>query len=140
MRLPILVAMLSAVAACPFAGAHEWYSRLRSPAGVSCCNEQDCRPVTCRLDPKTEREEIKANGMWYAVEHDKVLPLSSPDGGAHACWGNPQGKPTFLCIILPGMAELDPLPSISHPGITAVVHAMKPAAGSGATAVVGTVP
>jgi hypothetical protein len=45
------------------------------------------------------------------VEHDKVLALPTPDGGAHACWHNPRGKPEFRCIILPGLAGLDPLPS-----------------------------
>jgi hypothetical protein len=72
---------------------------------MSCCNERDCRPVAYRIDPDTGREEIQANGRWYPVEYDKVLPFSSPDGGYHACWGNVAGRPDFRCIMLPGMAS-----------------------------------
>jgi hypothetical protein len=86
--------------------AHEWYTGLRSPDGMSCCNERDCRPVAYRINRDTGREEIQANGAWYPVEYDKVLPFSSPDGGYHACWSNAAGRPDFRCIMLPGMASL----------------------------------
>ncbi|HEX2218436.1 MAG TPA: hypothetical protein VHG35_06500, partial [Gemmatimonadales bacterium] len=49
-----------------------------------------------------------ANGAWHPVEYDKVLPIFPPDGGSHACWNNSIGKPRFRCIMLPGMAALDP--------------------------------
>jgi hypothetical protein len=108
MRLVIfLVAVIVAPAAfyAP-ASAHEWYTGLRSPDGMSCCNERDCRPVAYRINRVTGREEIQANGAWYPVEYDKVLPFSSPDGGYHACWGNAAGRPNFRCIMLPGLASL----------------------------------
>jgi hypothetical protein len=105
----ILIAMTVALAAFSVpARAHEWYTGLRSPDGMSCCNQRDCRPVAYRMNPDTGREEINANGVWYPVEYDKVLPFSSPDGGSHACWGEAAGRPVFRCIILPGMASLAP--------------------------------
>lgn len=84
------------------ADAHDWYSGLTSNAGQSCCNERDCRQVPYRLSHAGAREEIHANGRWWPIEWDKVLPIASPDGEAHACWDNPRGKPRFRCIILPG--------------------------------------
>jgi hypothetical protein len=77
--LVVLVAMIVATAASALpAGSHEWYTGLRSPDGMSCCNERDCRPVAYRVNRDTGREEIQANGAWYPVEYDKVLPFSSP--------------------------------------------------------------
>jgi hypothetical protein len=75
----ILIAIV--VATAPPADSHDWYTGLRSPSGAVCCNERDCRPVASRINPNTGREEIRANGMWYPVEYDKVLPFCSPDGG-----------------------------------------------------------
>jgi hypothetical protein len=104
---PFLVATLLAATFVTPASAHSWYTGLRSPSGIPCCNDRDCRPVDYRLNAQTGREEIEANGGWFPVEQDKVLAYSSPDGNAHACWGNQIGKPAFLCIILPGMAQND---------------------------------
>jgi hypothetical protein len=102
-----LVGVVVAIAASTSpAGSHEWYTGLRSPSGAPCCNERDCRPVAYRINRVTGREEIQANGAWYPVERDKVLPFSSPDGGYHACWGNAAGRPNFRCIMLPGLASL----------------------------------
>jgi hypothetical protein len=110
MRSPALTIGLMLATAAP-ARAHDWYTGLLSPSGLKCCDDRDCRPVPYRLNVETGREEIEANGRWWPVELDKVLALATPDGGAHACWDNPRGKPRFRCIILPGMADLDPLPS-----------------------------
>ncbi len=109
MRLHILTVICIATAAPSLGGAHGWYTGLRSPTGVECCGGRDCRPVPFRLNPDTRQEEIEANEAWRPVEHDKVLPFPSPDGVAHACWGDPWGgkKPVFRCIILPGTAALD---------------------------------
>ena len=35
--------LLLLVAAVP-AGAHRWYTGLRNRSGISCCEDQDCRP------------------------------------------------------------------------------------------------
>ncbi len=108
----VLALGLTIAAVLP-AVAHDWYTGLVSPNGTKCCDERDCHPVPYRLNAKTGREEIEANGRWWPIEHDKVLALATPDGGAHACWESPRGKPRFRCIILPGMAGLVPLPE--HP-------------------------
>jgi hypothetical protein len=102
-----VVLVVTAASSLP-ARSHDWYTGLRSPRGAPCCNERDCRPVAYRVNRVTGREEIQANGAWYPVEYDKVLPFSSPDGGYHACWGNAAGRPNFRCIMLPGMASLHP--------------------------------
>jgi hypothetical protein len=103
----ILLAMIVAPPAFSVpARSHNWYNGLRSADGISCCSQRDCRPVAYRINPDTGREEINANGAWYPIEYDKVLPFSSPDGGSHACWGEAVGRPVFRCIILPGMAFL----------------------------------
>jgi hypothetical protein len=109
MRSLVVALMMLAVPAilAQPVGAHRWYTGLRSPSGELCCDERDCRPVEYRINHDTGREEIRANGAWYPVEYDKVLPFSSPDSGYHACWGNAVGRPHFRCIILPGMATLD---------------------------------
>jgi hypothetical protein len=105
--LVVLVVMIVATLASALpASSHEWYTGLRSPSGMLCCNARDCRPVAYRVNHDTGREEIQANGAWYPVEYDKVLPFSSPDGNYHACWGNAVGKPDFRCIMLPDMASL----------------------------------
>jgi hypothetical protein len=107
LSLIALVAVLVATGASALpAESHEWYTGLRSPSGAPCCNERDCHPVAYRVNHDTGREEIQANGAWYPVEYDKVLPFSSPDGGYHACWGKAVGRPDFRCIMLPGMVSL----------------------------------
>ena len=121
MRSSVLIVAVLA-AGPPPAAAHDWYTGLRSPQGTDCCGGRDCRPVPYRLGPETGREEIEANGAWWPAEHDKVLPFSSPDGSAHACWISPEGRPAFLCIILPGMARLEPIP----PSVPAVRVASSP--------------
>jgi hypothetical protein len=98
------------VLAVPFARSalgHDWYRGLRAPSGIECCDDRDCGPVPYRLNARSGREEIEANGRWWPVEYDKVLSVPTPDGEAHACWRNPRGRPEFRCIILPGTAELD---------------------------------
>ncbi|MFL5331723.1 MAG: hypothetical protein ACJ8H8_00750 [Geminicoccaceae bacterium] len=108
------------------ASAHDWYQGLRLPSGIECCGERDCRRVPYRSNPASGHEEIEANGRWWPVEYDKVLNLPTPDGEVHACWRNPRGRPTFRCIILPGMAGLTPDPARS---VGAVLAARARAAG-----------
>lgn len=106
-RVLVLALGLAAAGTSPVA-AHSFYTGLRSPTGIPCCDSRDCRPVDLR--ETGHGDEIFANGDWYPVEQAKVLPTSSPDGQAHACWGNQIGKPAFLCIILPGYADAEPDP------------------------------
>ena len=118
---PVLIVLLVA-AAPPPTGAHDWYTGLRSPRGTDCCGGRDCRPVPYRMNAGAGREEIEANGAWWPVEPDKVLAFPSPDGSAHACWLGPKGRPAFLCIVLPGMAGLEPTP----PSVAAARMASSP--------------
>jgi hypothetical protein len=75
--LVALVAVIVAPAAFSVpAVAHEWYTGLRSPDGMSCCSERDCRPVAYRINPDTGREEINANGAWHPVEYDIAVLLA----------------------------------------------------------------
>ena len=118
MRLPVLF-MLLVAAALPSAAAHDWYNGLHSPKGVDCCGRRECRPVPYRLNAQTGQEEIEANGAWWPVEYDKVLPFPAPDGSAHACWIGTWDKPFFRCIILPGVAGLELAPAVA-PALPAV--------------------
>jgi hypothetical protein len=129
MRSPVLIAVLVLAVPGPAAGAHEWYRGLQSPSGIPCCDERDCRSVAYRLNSLTGQEEILANGIWWPVEHDKVLPMSAPDGGAHACWGNLRGKPFFRCIIIPGQASLGPKPPAPAPPPQDTAAGVSPATG-----------
>ena len=36
--------------------AHEWYSGLKNPLGLSCCNDRDCHPVEHRYSPGNGHE------------------------------------------------------------------------------------
>lgn len=99
------LALLAALgrAATP-AAAHGWYTDLVSPSGERCCSEDDCRPVEHRYDPKTGQLELE--GTWVVVDPRAVLPMSSPDGNAHACfwrwWMVRKMTPMIRCVILPG--------------------------------------
>jgi hypothetical protein len=92
------------------AAAHDWYSGLQTPSGVSCCNDGDCQRVGHRYSAETGHE-IEIDDLWVRVDPGTILPLSSPDGLTHACfsryrWIDPPSK-TFInlrCVILGGMA------------------------------------
>jgi len=100
--LVALSVMLVATAASALpAESHEWYAGLRSPSGMPCCNERDCRPVASPVNHDTRREEIQANGAWYPVEYGKVLPFPSPDGGYHAWGATRREDPTFAASSFP---------------------------------------
>ncbi len=81
--------------------AHDWYGELKQPgSAVSCCSDRDCQPVEgCIQDG---REGLRIQGQCRAIPWDKVLPVSSPDGGRHACWDYVNGQPKILCAVLPG--------------------------------------
>jgi hypothetical protein len=88
------------------AQAHDWYEGLRDRAGQSCCNGRDCRPVGLCVD-QGQHEGLLIDGTCYPIPASKVLPLSSPDGSAHACYievPSLHGRkvPFFHCVILPG--------------------------------------
>jgi hypothetical protein len=63
---------------------HAWYQTLRDYKGMSCCNENDCRPTSFRvIDGKAE---IALDGEWVEVDEKKVLKdVIAPDHGSHVC-------------------------------------------------------
>src|SRR3712207_6617225 len=89
------------------AQAHSIYTGLKDRAGVSCCDNRDCRPVaTCVLSDK--HEGMVLDGDCVSIPWDKVLDTPAPDGGTHACWNNvlQDGKLKHLsrCVLLGGAA------------------------------------
>jgi len=103
MPRPALVLLLLATAAAAPAAAHDWYTGLKSPAGVSCCNQRDCRSVSMCVLPD-RREGLLVEDACRPIPRDKVLGVASPDGAAHACWTYLNGLPDLQCVILPGEA------------------------------------
>ncbi len=94
---------------------HEFYKRLKSPEGESCCNEKDCHPV----DGRFVREgadgrfalEIRIEGHWVRVPRDRILPQPSPDGAVHACYSDPapfmtetEGGLIIRCVVIGGFS------------------------------------
>jgi hypothetical protein len=70
---------------------HEWYSKLQSPMGYSCCNamtaagDGDCRPVRAFYDG--ENWKALVDGKWESVPANVILPdkLNKDPLHAHAC-------------------------------------------------------
>ena len=83
---------------------HTWYRGLKSPEGEGCCNERDCHPVAFRYEAAGPQGawvlEILIRNRWVKVPKDRILPLSSPDGGVHACYSDPA---PFMTEINPGL-------------------------------------
>ena len=83
---------------------HTWYRGLKSPEGEGCCNERDCHPVAFRYEAAGPQGawvlEILIRNRWVKVPQDRILPLSSPDGGVHACYSDPA---PFMTEINPGL-------------------------------------
>ena len=73
----------------------EWFERLKTPSGESCCSLSDCRQTQAEWRGDTEGWWAIVNGMWRPIPADKVL--SSPrsiDGAAYICMGNDSGGGT----------------------------------------------
>jgi hypothetical protein len=91
--------------------AHAWYQDLKTPNGLSCCNERDCQPVGHRYTTENGHE-VEIEGHWVFVKPSVILPLSSPDGQTHACfernWSTFGSQTTISfivrCVILGGEA------------------------------------
>ena len=106
-----LALLLLGLPASP-SSAHDWYQGLKSPREIECCGDYDCHPVEYRIDERTGRQEVRLAGARWTVENRMVVRLSTPDGGAHACWSSPGGSVELRCVILPAMAQAPhPTPS-----------------------------
>jgi hypothetical protein len=83
---------------------HHWYRGLKSPEGEGCCNERDCHPVASRYAAEGPEGawvlEILIRNRWVKVPEDRVLAVSSPDGGVHACYSDPA---PFMTEVNPGL-------------------------------------
>ena len=88
---------------------HSLYEAWQRPDGKgSCCNNQDCRPVTYR--DGTNGVEIKIQelgGTWHQAPMSAILPFGSFNADAHACYTmigcrTKEGcRPHFFCVVLP---------------------------------------
>jgi len=80
---------------------HGFYLGLRQPkSGISCCNNQDCRPAFHRVTPTGI--EVEINGVWRSMPQGTVIETETPDQGAHWCGiGENSGAPTTYCVIIP---------------------------------------
>lgn len=71
---------------------HDWYQRLQTPQGYSCCNgstperEGDCRPVQAR-PADNGGWEAYFGGRWQSVPAERILPdhLNRVPLHAHIC-------------------------------------------------------
>ena len=90
------------------ARAHNGYDSWQRPDGRgSCCSAKDCRPVAYRQQPTGIEIWITETGKWATVPPKAILPFSSPDADAHACYvlswgyGEPNRMPNIWCVALP---------------------------------------
>lgn len=87
---------------------HHWYRTLKRPdypgKGLSCCNENDCRPTDARI--VDGRVEAMLDGRWVTVPESKILKVSPPDLNSHICAPNtqysPSDNPTIYCFVFGG--------------------------------------
>lgn len=81
---------------------HYWYQTLRQPGtGMSCCNNQDCRPTTYRV--QGGEVQVELDGEWTTVPQNKILNVQPPDLNAHVCAPKQPGlypKGYVFCVVL----------------------------------------
>jgi hypothetical protein len=100
-----LASVFAAGFASPGVG-HDWYTGLKSSAGVSCCGSAECRPAAARYNQRTglwETEVIK--DTWLPVPPGALAQVPSPDGAYHVC----EYAGTIRCFFQPGEARRAPL-------------------------------
>jgi hypothetical protein len=111
----LLIAGLAYVCAAglasPSAG-HDWYTGLKSSAGVSCCGSAECRPAAARYNQRTglwETEVIK--DTWLPVPPGALAQVPSPDGDYHVC----EYAGTIRCFFQPGEVRRAPVQGEKQP-------------------------
>lgn len=81
---------------------HHWYKTLKQPGtGMSCCNDEDCRPTETRV--VGDAVEVVIDGEWAAVPPEKIVKTPSPDLGSHVCAPKQKvsrSKPHIFCVII----------------------------------------
>lgn len=100
-------AALVLAACCGGAEAHDFYSGLRAPDGMSCCSDtmRECHTTSmCRL-PDGKEGIVTSGWGCVPVPWGKVLGISSPDGQPSVCESPIHGPaPVIYCVILGGEA------------------------------------
>lgn len=110
-----VVLTLMVVLATP-AAAHDWYSDLISERGVSCCHDEDCRPVPSEYRGGQLYGYIEELDSWLPVPAQSTAfrlhepydydgpksPVYSTDGQTHACITGLSNRPRVRCWIPPG--------------------------------------
>jgi hypothetical protein len=108
LKLAFLAIVLSADLELP-AEAHDIYLQLADPAGVSCCNDHDCRPAPYRVTATGVQMSI--DGDWIDVPDETIQYRALPGdngetGGGHWCGRTHDGHRdrvfyVTLCAVLP---------------------------------------
>jgi|tagenome__1003787_1003787.scaffolds.fasta_scaffold20618130_2 hypothetical protein len=117
LKYVVLATTVFFMAASTNVSGHDWYTALKAEDGASCCSMKDCQPVGHRYT-SIRGLEIQIGGAWFVVSPASVLPVSSPDNDAHACYyyGSTRNVdessrdylkwymtgPVIRCVILPG--------------------------------------
>jgi hypothetical protein len=66
----------------------EWFEKLKTPSGESCCNLSDCRQTRAEWRGDTDGWWAIVNGTLRPIPADKVLTSPrSIDGTAYICMG-----------------------------------------------------
>jgi hypothetical protein len=82
---------------------HEnFYMGLKQPGtGVSCCNNQDCRPAPHRVTPNGV--EFFVGNRWFMPPADRLIETDVPGGtSSHWCGsGEHLKEPITFCAIVP---------------------------------------
>ncbi len=94
----VLQTIMASLIGCIVAGsaaAHDdhdaWHpvyeTWMRPDGNGSCCNRHDCKPVAHRdSDAGIEIRIDELGGRWYPVPRKAILPFSSFNADAHACY------------------------------------------------------
>jgi hypothetical protein len=66
----------------------EWFEKLRTPSGESCCKASDCRRTEAEWRGDTQGWWANVDGNWRPIPADKVLKAPRTiDGFAYVCIG-----------------------------------------------------
>jgi hypothetical protein len=66
----------------------EWFEKLKTSSGESCCNLSDCRQTQAEWRGDTDGWWAVVQGTWRPIPADKVLTSPrSIDGAAYICMG-----------------------------------------------------
>jgi hypothetical protein len=80
----------------------QFYMGLKQPGtGVSCCNNQDCRPAPHRVTPNGV--EFFVGNRWFMPPADRLIETDTPSGTtSHWCGtGEHLKEPITFCAIVP---------------------------------------